>query len=61
MSKRDDNVILQDIKEAINRIISYTLKMDYEEFQQDYKTQDAVIRNIEILGEATKLLSNETK
>lgn len=61
MSKRDDNVILQDIKEAINRIISYTLKMDYEEFRQDHKTQDAVIRNIEILGEATKLLSNETK
>ena len=61
MSKREDSAILQDIKEAIKRIISYTSKIDYEEFLQDFKTQDAVIRNIEILGEATKLLSNETK
>jgi uncharacterized protein with HEPN domain len=35
--------------------------MEYEDFLQDYKTQDAVIRNIEILGEASKLLSNEAK
>jgi uncharacterized protein with HEPN domain len=61
MSEREDAIILQDIKESINRIISYTLKADYEEFLHDYKTQDAVIRNIEILGEAAKLLSNETK
>lgn len=61
MSKREDTAILQDIKEAIKRIISYTSQIEYEEFLQDFKTQDAVIRNIEILGEATKLLSNETK
>ena len=61
MSKREDSAILQDIKEAIKRIISYTSKMDYEEFLQDFKTQDAVIRNIEILGEAAKSLSNETR
>ena len=35
--------------------------MEYEDFLQDYKTQDAVIRNIEILGEAAKLLSDEAK
>lgn len=35
--------------------------MEYADFLQDYKTQDAVIRNIEILGEAAKLLSDETK
>ena len=61
MSKREDSAILQDIKEAIKRIISYTSKIDYEEFLQDFKTQDAVIRNIEILGEAAKSLSNETR
>ncbi|MFH1352187.1 MAG: HepT-like ribonuclease domain-containing protein [bacterium] len=61
MSKRESIAVLQDMKESINRIISYTSKMKYDDFLQDYKTQDAVIRNIEILGEAAKLLSDETK
>ncbi|MBU0700995.1 DUF86 domain-containing protein [bacterium] len=61
MSKREDTAVIQDIKEAIYRIMSYTSKMEYADFLQDYKTQDAVIRNIEILGEAAKLLSDETK
>lgn len=61
MSKREDIAIIQDIKEAIDRITSYTSQMEYEDFLQDYKTQDAVIRNIEVLGEASKLLSNEAK
>ena len=41
--------------------MSYTSEMGYDDFVQNYKTQDAVIRNIEILGEAAKLLSDETK
>ena len=61
MSKREDMAVLQDMKESIDRIISYTSKMEYDNFLQDYKTQDAVIRNIEILGESAKLLSDETK
>jgi uncharacterized protein with HEPN domain len=69
MSKREDIAIIQDMKEAIDRIMkeaidrimSYTSRMEYDGFRQDYKTQDAVIRNIEILGEAAKLLSDETK
>ena len=58
MYKREDAAIIQDIKEVIKRIISYTSKIEYKDFLKDYKTQDAVIRNIEILGEAVKLLSN---
>ncbi|MGA1865531.1 MAG: DUF86 domain-containing protein [bacterium] len=61
MSKREDSAVIQDLKEAIDRIISYTSKMEYEDFLLDYRTQDAVVRNIEILGEAAKLLSEETK
>ncbi|MFH1245109.1 MAG: DUF86 domain-containing protein [Candidatus Omnitrophota bacterium] len=61
MSKREDKAIIQDIKEAIGRIMSYISKMEYKDFLQDYKTQDAVLRNIEILGEAVKLLSEKTK
>jgi uncharacterized protein with HEPN domain len=61
MSKREDFVVLQDIKEAFARILSYTSNMEYHDFLHDYKTQDAVIRNIEILGEAAKLLSDDSK
>lgn len=38
MSKREDTAIIQDMKEAINRIISYTSRMEYDSFLQDYKT-----------------------
>ena len=61
MSKRKDIDLIRDIKESIERIVSYTRNIEYEEFLQDYKTQDAVIRNIEIVGEAVKALSKEIK
>jgi len=61
MSRRGDRAVIQDMKEAVDRIISYTSGMEYDGFLHDYKTQDAVMRNIEILGEAAKLLSDETK
>lgn len=61
MSKRKDTAVIKDIKEAIERIISYISRMEYDDFLHDYKTQDAVIRNIEILGEDAKLLTDKTK
>lgn len=61
MSKRTDSAVIHDIKEAVDRIISYTSKIEYSDFLHDHKTQDAVIRNIEILGEAAKLLTEKTK
>ncbi len=57
MSNRSDKDFLLDIQEATRRIKSYTYEMTYEEFLSDTRTQDAVIRNIEIIGEATKKLS----
>jgi len=57
MSKRMDGDFLRDISEAIHRVTAYTTGMTYESFVADTKTQDAVIRNLEILGEATKNLS----
>jgi len=59
MSKRMDSDFLSDIGEAIHRITAYTAGMTYESFVADTKTQDAVIRNLEILGEATKNLSEQ--
>ncbi len=50
-----------DIREAIQRIAVYTAGLDYEQFMQDNKTQDAVVRNLEIIGEATKNLSSRLR
>ncbi len=57
MSNRTDKDLLLDIQESIRRIKSYTYEMTYEEFLADTRTQDAVVRNLEIIGEATKKLS----
>lgn len=57
MSDRGDIDFLRDIQEAIHRIGGYTAGMDAATFTHDIKTQDAVLRNLEIIGEATKSLS----
>ena len=61
MSERRDSDFLSDIQEAIRRAMAYTAGMTYETFLADNKTQDAVIRNLEIIGEATKNLSTELR
>ena len=60
MSKnRRERDFLLDIEDAINRILEYTAGMNWDEYLRDYKTQDAVVRNLEVIGEATKNLSDE--
>jgi len=61
MSKRGNVEWLSDIKEAIRRISLYIEKMSYEEFLEDIKTQDAIVRNLEIIGEAAKNISRDFK
>ncbi len=61
MSKRGDIEFLSDIQEAIRRIGLYAQDTDYENFLEDIKTQDAVIRNLEIIGEAAKNISDDFK
>ena len=61
MSRREAKAVIKDMIEAAERIISYTRNLEYEDFLNDYKTQDAVIRNIEILGEAVNLLPEDIK
>ncbi len=46
---------LEHILQAIRRIYRYTEEMDETGFTQDERTQDAVIRNFEIIGEAAPL------
>lgn len=61
MSERTDEDFISDIREALQRSTTYVAGMTYAEFVVDTKTQDAVIRNLEILGEATKNLSQERR
>jgi len=61
MSRRGDKEFLLDILEACNRIIDFTKNMSYKEFLEDIKTQDGVLRNIEIIGEAVKNISDKLK
>ena len=57
---KDDRLYLTHIKESIDKIILYTSD-GYDRFVNDSRTQDAVIRNFEIIGEATKQVSDKTK
>jgi uncharacterized protein with HEPN domain len=61
MSERTGEDYLRDIQEAAHRISAYTAGMSYAQFMSDTKTQDAVIRNLEIVGEATKNLRPEVR
>jgi len=61
MSERSDLDLMQDILEAVRRILGYCAGMDRDAFLSDQKTQDAVVRNVEIVGEAAKGLSAQTR
>ncbi|MFB6276395.1 MAG: DUF86 domain-containing protein [Halothece sp.] len=61
MSERSNREYLHHIQQASHRIASYTTGMTEQTFWEDSKTQDAVIRNLEIIGEATKNLTNEVR
>lgn len=50
---------IDDIIEAINKIERYITGIDFAAWQHDEKTVDAVIRNIEVIGEASSHLPIE--
>jgi len=58
---RDWALQLDDIRQAISRIRKYLSSIDYDAFAGEEKTQDAVIRNLEIIGEASRALPEEVK
>jgi uncharacterized protein with HEPN domain len=61
MSKRDYRLLLEDITESIDKVFAYTQNMTYNDFVNDIKTQDAVFRNFEIIGEAANQVPEEIK
>lgn len=60
MSRRRETDYLQDMLLAGRRIGEYCKGLTYEDFLADHKTQDAVVRNLEIMGEAAKYISETT-
>jgi len=51
---RDYRIYLEDMREAGEKIMRYAEGLSFETFSADEKTVDAVVRNLEILGEAAK-------
>ena len=58
---RDIRLYLDDILEAIGRIREYTTGLTHEGFASDQRTVDAVIRNLEVIGEAARALPDAWK
>ena len=56
-----DVVYIRHILDAIRQIEEYTQGIEEEEFYRNYLVQDGVIRQLEIIGEATKKTSQETR
>ena len=54
MVERDYRDYLQDIIDSINDIGNFIEGMAFDDFKEDRKTVNAVIRSIEVIGEATK-------
>lgn len=52
--KRDISLYVKDISDSISKIEEYTKGVNKDTFHKDTKLQDAVVRRIEIMGEATK-------
>jgi len=59
--KKDNLVFLKHILDAINLIEEYLKDKKFQEFTNNHMLQDAVIREIEIIGEATKNLAEDFK
>ena len=52
--KRLEKLFIEDMRQAIEKITKYIGDLSFENFVKDGKTIDAVVRNLEIIGEASK-------
>lgn len=59
MTEKDWRVRVEDMLEAIERVTHYVEEMTTQQFLDDLRTQDAVIRNLEVLGEASKRIPHD--
>lgn len=61
MLKRNYELYLKDILEAISNIEEYVDSMDFEDFESKKMVVDAVLRNLEIIGEAATQIPEEMR
>lgn len=61
MSERNWSIFIADIKTSIGRILEYSNGLSYEDLINDNKSYDAILRNLEIIGEAVKNIPEEIK
>jgi len=59
--QRDPKVYLKDVLKAIEKIERYTENLSFKDFSENDMVQDAVIRNLEIIGEAIKKIPEEIR
>ena len=59
MSHRNWEFRIEDILEALDRTSLYVKDLDYSHWQKDQKTIDAVVRNLEIIGEVAANVPQE--
>jgi uncharacterized protein with HEPN domain len=58
---KDNRIYLKHILDAVHRIEEYTRQVKYENFMKNNLVQAGVMREIEIVGEAAKRLTQEFK
>jgi uncharacterized protein with HEPN domain len=61
MSERDSKLLVEDILSSIGKIERYTLNLSFEDFLHDELRIDAVVRNLEIIGEASERIHPDLK
>lgn len=59
--KKDDLLYFLHIRDSIKKILSYTSGVDEESFLSNTMLQDALVRHIEIIGEASNKVSDNTR
>lgn len=58
---RDETMYLQDIVQSCEKILRFTADLTQSKLIKDEKTYDAVVRNLEIIGEAAKHISEQLR
>ena len=58
---RDWRLYLEDIERACEKVGRYTRGSDFDAFVADERTYDAVLRNLEVIGEATKRVPDSVR
>ena len=61
MKKRELGDYIQDILEALGEVEDFTTGMQFEDFVEDKKTVNAVVRSLEVIGEATKKIPDNLR